>query len=140
MAVGWRKRLHSTLTALRPSPSTADPAFTPRPWPGEPPLPATPTPSPPDFATAGLFTPSGSLTKAEEQRLVEEVDFFRTNGYLIIPGAISGEALARTQSAYDRVTAPLVEQPREGSADGLHLVGGERQKSSGSSDAPRALA
>ena len=139
MAVGWRKRLRSTLAALRPSPSAVDPAFTPRPWPGEPPLPATPTPSPPDFATAGLFTPSGSLTKAEEQRLVEEVDFFRTNGYLIIPGAISGEALARTQSAYDRVTAPLVEQPREGSADGLHLVGGERQKSSGSSDAPRAL-
>ena len=69
---------------------------------------------------------------------MEEVDFFRTNGYLIIPGAISGEALARTQSAYDRVTAPLVEQPREGSADGLHLVGGEQQKSSGSSDAPRA--
>ena len=92
MAVGWGKRLRSTLAALRPSPSAVEPAFTPRPWPGEPPLPATPTPSPPDFATAGLFTPSGSLTKAEEQRLVEEVDFFRTNGYLIIPGAISGEA------------------------------------------------
>eukprot|EP01045_Picozoa_sp_COSAG04_P008298 COSAG04_NODE_456_length_14055_cov_41.823660_9_plen_172_part_00 len=123
MAVGWRKRLRSTLAAFRPWPSAADPAFTPRPWPGEPTLPATPTPSSPDFATARLFTPSGSLTKAEEERLVEEVDFFRTNGYLIIPGAISGEALARTQSAYDRVTAPLVGQ----------------QSSSGSSDAPRAL-
>jgi hypothetical protein len=87
------------------------------------PAPVTP---PANAARAAAFTPSGTLSEAEQRRLVDETARFREQGYLVIEQALSGEQLSRVQAAYERVTAPYV-------ADW------EASASTGGHDVPRAL-
>eukprot|EP01047_Picozoa_sp_COSAG01_P097572 COSAG01_NODE_27876_length_674_cov_2.193043_1_plen_104_part_10 len=59
---------------------------------------------------AAAFTPGGSLSEADCRRLVEETSSFREHGFLIIPDALGAEQLARVQAAYNRVTAPFIDE------------------------------
>ena len=111
------QRLRGVLTALRPAGSATMATHPP------------PVTDPPDLERAAAFTPSGTLSEVEQDTLVRETAFFQENGYLVIPGALAGEQLARVQAAYDRVTAPFLSAWEPG----------ERSTGKGSHDVPRAL-
>jgi hypothetical protein len=71
---------------------------------------------------AAAFTPGGSLSEADCRRLVEETSSFREHGFLIIPDALSAEQLARVQAAYNRVTAPFIDEWEASSCKAGHDV------------------
>ena len=114
-----KRRLGATLRALRPCAAALDPrsaAFgsgapldlppnhpstwsAPDEWKFEP-----------DLESAARFAPSGVLTTAEQERLRQELRYFREHGCIMIPDALVGEQLEKARAAYDRTLAASREQ------------------------------
>jgi len=119
MGPAAKRRLGATLRALRPCAAALDPrsaAFgsgapldlppnhpstwsAPDEWKFEP-----------DLESAARFAPSGVLTTAEQERLRRELRYFREHGCIMIPDALVGEQLTRTQQAYERVLGAAREE------------------------------
>lgn len=109
--------MHSVLGALQKGDAASEPYFETHPDLMTPPA---------DPERAAAFVPSGTLSAAEQCRLIDETERFREQGYLVIEQALGDEQLSRVQAAYERVTAPYVAK-------------WEASASTGGFDVPRAL-